>query len=275
VYTIGQFSRIAKVSSKVLRHYDKINLLKPEYVNKDNGYRYYNLKQLKDVVVINKLKSYGFLLEEIGRILLENNLEELKRLMEIKIKNLTQKVSYNQFLLNQMKYEFEKLVKGENIMNENKKFNVVLKEQEPLIVLSIRDNISMDHIGSLIGKVYENVYRNGLKSTGNIMSIYYLQNKEEDFDHDNADVEVCIPVNKEFNSNEISTRILEGGLYSYTTFVGPYSEISQAYAAVMEWIGHNGYKVSGPPFEKYIKGAEVGCSPQEFITEVYFPVFKM
>lgn len=275
MYTIGQFSKIAKLSSKVLRHYDKIDLLKPKYVNEENGYRYYDLKQIKDVIIINKLKSYGFLLEEIREILLENNLEKLKRLMEIKIKSLTQELNYNQFLLNQMKYEFEKLAKGEDIMNENREFNIILKEREPLTVLSIRDNISMDYIGSLIGKVYENVYKNGLKPIGNIMSIYYLQNEEEDFNHDNADVEVCIPVDKEFSSNEISARIMEGGLHAYTTFVGPYSEISQAYGAMMEWVKHNKYKISRPPFEKYIKGPEEGCNPQDFVTEVYFPVVKM
>ncbi|WP_368488221.1 GyrI-like domain-containing protein [Clostridium sp. BJN0013] len=275
MYTIGQFSKIAKLSSKVLRHYDKIGLLKPEYVNADNGYRYYDLKQIKHVIVINKLKSYGFFLEEIKSILFENDLEELKRLMEIKIKSLTEELNYNEFILNQMKYEFEKLVKGEDIMEENRKFNIILKDQEPLNVLSIRDNISMDYIGGLIGKVYENVYKNGLKPTGNIMSIYYLQNEEEDFNHDNADVEVCIPVDKEFNSDSINTRVLEGGLHAYTTFIGPYSEISQAYGAMMEWVKHNKYKISRPPFEKYIKGPEEGHNPQDFITEIYFPVVKM
>lgn len=75
--------------------------------------------------------------------------------------------------------------------------------------------------------------------------------------------------------NEISTRVLKGGLHAHTTFVGPYSEISEAYAVMGEWIKNNKYKVLRPPFEKYIKGPELGCSPQEFVTEVYFPVAKI
>lgn len=41
VYTIGEFSNIGKVTTKMLRHYDKISLLKPKYVNPDSGYRFY------------------------------------------------------------------------------------------------------------------------------------------------------------------------------------------------------------------------------------------
>lgn len=275
MYTIGQFSKIAKLSTKVLRHYDKIGLLKPSFINLENGYRYYELKQIKDVIFINKLKSYGFLLEEIKNILLKNDLEELKRLMEIKIKSLTEELQYNQSVLKQMKYEFEKLVKGEDIMSKDREFDIIVKEQNPITVLSMRTITSLEYIGSVIGKVYENVYRNGLKPTGNIISIYYLENEEEEFNPDNADIEVCIPVDREFSSKEIRTRVLEGGLHAYTTFVGPYSEISEAYAVMCKWVKDNGYEILRAPFEKYIKGPEIGCSPQEFVTEVYFPVAKI
>ncbi|MBC8059209.1 MAG: MerR family DNA-binding transcriptional regulator, partial [Clostridiaceae bacterium] len=40
MYSIGVFSQINKVTTKTLRHYDEINLLKPEYVDKFTGYRY-------------------------------------------------------------------------------------------------------------------------------------------------------------------------------------------------------------------------------------------
>ncbi|WP_294341724.1 MerR family DNA-binding transcriptional regulator [uncultured Clostridium sp.] len=33
--TIGEFSKICKVSSRTLRHYDSINLIKPKKINED------------------------------------------------------------------------------------------------------------------------------------------------------------------------------------------------------------------------------------------------
>lgn len=33
-------------------------------------------------------------------------------------------------------------------------------------------------------------------------------------------------------------------------------------------------RLSGVPFEKYIKGSEAQSSPKDFVTEVYFSVYK-
>lgn len=70
--TIGEFSRLCNISTKTLRYYDNINLLKPASIDKNNDYRYYEIGQLKDVLIINKLKEYLFSLSEILEIL-ENN----------------------------------------------------------------------------------------------------------------------------------------------------------------------------------------------------------
>ena len=37
--TIGEFSRLGRISSRMLRHYDTLGLLCPETVG-ENGYRY-------------------------------------------------------------------------------------------------------------------------------------------------------------------------------------------------------------------------------------------
>jgi hypothetical protein len=40
MFSIGEFSRLAQLSIRVLRHYDEIGLLVPAYTNGTNGYRY-------------------------------------------------------------------------------------------------------------------------------------------------------------------------------------------------------------------------------------------
>ena len=46
LYKIGMFAQMNRVTIKALRHYDDIGLLKPEYVDEINGYRYYTSAQL-------------------------------------------------------------------------------------------------------------------------------------------------------------------------------------------------------------------------------------
>ncbi len=69
MYTIGQFSRICRVSVKTLRHYEKLGLLVPARVESGNRYRYYTGEQaavLKDIVL---MKELGLSLRMIKRMI--------------------------------------------------------------------------------------------------------------------------------------------------------------------------------------------------------------
>ena len=43
---IGDFSKLARVSIRMLRHYDEIGLLRPAVTDPATGYRYYHESQL-------------------------------------------------------------------------------------------------------------------------------------------------------------------------------------------------------------------------------------
>ena len=40
--TIGEFSKLSHVSSRMLRYYNSMGLLCPAHMGKENGYRYYD-----------------------------------------------------------------------------------------------------------------------------------------------------------------------------------------------------------------------------------------
>jgi len=65
---IGDFAHLARVSARVLRHYDRIGLLAPAHVDPRTGYRYYSAAQLADVNHIVALRDLGFGLAEIGEM---------------------------------------------------------------------------------------------------------------------------------------------------------------------------------------------------------------
>ena len=69
MYTIGEFSKICQVSVKTLHHYDRIGLLTPFRVDSFTGYRYYTRDQVQQMLLIGRLKRYGFSLEEIRTLI--------------------------------------------------------------------------------------------------------------------------------------------------------------------------------------------------------------
>ena len=66
---IGEFSKLSRISIRMLRHYDDIGLLKPAEIDDFTGYRYYREEQLFIIGRITSLKDMGFALAEIIKIL--------------------------------------------------------------------------------------------------------------------------------------------------------------------------------------------------------------
>lgn len=67
MFKIGDFSRIARVSCRLLRYYDELGLLKPAIVDGASGYRFYSAAQLPQLNRILVLKDMGLSLGRIGR----------------------------------------------------------------------------------------------------------------------------------------------------------------------------------------------------------------
>ena len=76
VYSTGQFAKLANVTERTIRYYDKIGLLKSSFVM-DNGYRRYTQSDLLKLQKILSLKHMGFSLEEIyPMVSKEQNIKE-------------------------------------------------------------------------------------------------------------------------------------------------------------------------------------------------------
>jgi len=66
---IGRFSRVCRLSIKVLRNYADDGLLVPEWVDPWSGYRYYTYAQVTRAEVIRLLRSLEMPLDEIRKVL--------------------------------------------------------------------------------------------------------------------------------------------------------------------------------------------------------------
>lgn len=66
---IGEFSKLSRVSIRMLRHYDELGLLAPQSIDPFTGYRYYGEDQLPMAGQICALKDMGFGLAEVKAIL--------------------------------------------------------------------------------------------------------------------------------------------------------------------------------------------------------------
>lgn len=73
---IGDFAKLCNTKISVLRHYDRIGLLKPAYTDMLTGYRFYSKSQKHSFVKISALKKAGFSLPIIKTMLESDNCED-------------------------------------------------------------------------------------------------------------------------------------------------------------------------------------------------------
>ncbi|MGN0637875.1 MAG: MerR family transcriptional regulator [Huintestinicola sp.] len=91
---IREFAKLTGVSVRTLHYYDEIGLLKPSYVDEQNGYRFYDEQSLQRMQEILFYRELDFPLKSISDILSspeydkQRALGEQKHLLELKMKRL-------------------------------------------------------------------------------------------------------------------------------------------------------------------------------------------
>ncbi|MDF2632885.1 MAG: MerR family transcriptional regulator, partial [Caproiciproducens sp.] len=209
--SIGEFSKICEVSTKTLRYYYEIGLIKPDEINPENGYRYYSIRQLKKMLFINRLKSYDFSLEEIKAMLeLEEDRseEKLYSALNRKRREIQEKLNAFEYTLKQMSNDILNLEKGIPIMSYLDKIEVQLVETQTMNILYIRRMMSSDDYAAgyskYFNRLYEKIATEKLTLLGMPMTIYH----SPEYNPSGNDTEFAIPIKEPVKG----TRDLPGDL---------------------------------------------------------------
>ena len=80
--TIGKLAKLGGVTAKTLKHYEKLDLIKPDYIDPLTHYRYYSADQVKKIYEILSLKGLGLSLTDIQSTCHKDRLKE--KLIEVR-----------------------------------------------------------------------------------------------------------------------------------------------------------------------------------------------
>jgi len=146
-YTIKQVADMANVSTRTLRYYDQIALLKPASTSKA-GYRLYGEKEIDRLQQILLYRSLGIKLSQIQSIIDDPTFRTLDALQEHQRNLETEKRKIDQLLATVKKTIQYK--KGEIQMTEAEKFEGFKKERldenEKLFGEEIRENYGEEEV---------------------------------------------------------------------------------------------------------------------------------
>lgn len=262
--SIGQMSRACGVSVKTLHHYDRIGLLRPQRIDGDSGYRYYDETQIQTMLLISRLKRYEFSLSDIGALL-----EEPGRLgveLDRQRLRLERQAEHLGTVIREVRHHMEQLERTGDIMSYQNPYEVKLENAEEQLLLSQRHKMSVEDFGKYYGVIYEEIAREQIKTNGVVLTVYH----DMEFDPACSDMELGVGVMR----REDATTILPERLCATVVHVGPYSGLPDAYGAITTWVHGSGYQMDGAPYEIYLKNQFHGVPPEEWETKLFFPVKK-
>ena len=260
--SIGKMSQAAQVSVKTLRYYDQIGLLKPAFIDEQNGYRYYETDQLDVLIEISRLKRFDFSLEEIIALMRMSRQQKLT-MLENQYSKLSREIREKQLALQELHVVIDRTERNINSMKENK---IILITPEKKPVLALRKEMGVDDFGKYYGELYQTIAKEQIPAAPLTGACYY----DEEFNSDSSDIELFVCLLDDSKAN----RFIGGQECAMLVHKGGYSNLNETYAELVKWTEENGYQIAGAPYELYVKNGFQNPDPASWETEVYFPVTK-
>jgi DNA-binding transcriptional MerR regulator len=271
MFRIGDFSKITRVPVSALRYYADIGLLKPEHVDPASSYRYYKLDQLPRLHRILALKDLGLSLDQI-KVMLNEPLSptEMRGMLRIQEAKIAQELAEAQAQLARVRVRLNQIEQEDQLPQQE----VILKSVEAQHILALRSVIPT---GEMIEQLFLEAATKlaGLELVGVPFTLFH----DDELEEQDLDVEVCFPVNAPLGhiipldgERELKVRALDAlSSAACIIHVGEYTSFPQSYEYLGRWISANGFEISGPIREVYLRPPE---ERESALTEIQFPVSK-
>ena len=282
MFKIGEFSRLSRISVRMLRHYDQLGLLTPSQTDPFTGYRYYSAEQLPRLNRIIALRDLGFSLEQIAGML-EDTLSTEQLLGMLKLKRLEVEEQ-----LKQEQQRLERLEVRIRQMSESPAhgaYDVIVRDIEPELAATYREVAADDDRIQQMFDIVETYVAQfeGARADQPPFSIYY----DDEYREQDMDIEVAVPLKYAIPENDLIRVRQMPRLTNLAcvVHVGEYADVYQAYNALLAWIEANEYRMTGPIREVYLRyGADgldfelpstyLAGDKHEYVTELQLSVEK-
>ena len=265
---IGEFSKLSRVSIRMLRHYDDIGLLKPAEIDSFTGYRYYSPEQLPVIGRITALTDLGFQLADIVKILaVYENREELDAYLAKRQLELNKSLETTQHQMRLLETARQRLRKEQNMT-----YNVSLKTIPQRYAATVHMTIPRYEDEGMVWQILneETAPLNMITADPCLVAAEYL-----DDEYKEKDVELVAwkTVKGSYPDTEhVKFQTLPEAKVASCMVKGSYDQMPDVYGAVISWVSENGYECSSPMFNIYHVSPHETQNPDEFVTEVCYPV---
>jgi len=277
VFRIGDFAKIARVSGRQLRHYDRLGLLVPSYTDRATGYRYYTAAQLPRLNRLLALKALGFSLDQIGRMLSDAvSPTELRGMLAMRKSQLEQSLAEEQMQLRQVESRILQIEEQGALRD----YDVTLKSEPERDMLSVRQSFA--DMGEAVGAIQLAAARGTTRLRRQVRDKLVVI-AHSDFDDEALDLEIGFTLTRPVNTRidlggdaVMALRRLEAEeAIASVVRSGPADQTHLAYGALGIWMEANDFRIDGPCREIFLEMPFTDPGNIHVVMEIQFPVARL
>lgn len=264
LYKIGMFAQMNHVTVKTLRFYEEQGLLKPAYVEEENGYRYYTMDQMAVLHRITALKRAGFTLEDIRM------LQKGTSRRALLVRKKTELLSKIAELTRQAAILDRYLLDEDNSLDAP----VLIKTIPSCVAATMQERIeSYDALFDLMPTMGAEMERLGCECA--VPEYCFTRYLESGFQEEQILIETCEAVTEKKQDSElVKFQEFEEIQAACIFHKGSYDTFSETYDVILRYIEENGFEISGDIRESYIDGVWNKEREEDWLTEIQIPVIK-
>lgn len=272
---ITQLARLRNATTETLRHYDRIGLLKPAYVDPATGYRYYSIEQVESFDTIMDLRGMGLPLKEIQDFMSHRNVAHSYELLSKKAEELRQEIEEKQKMLLQIeqKTTYINMVKKEQLFSL-KQGTVTHIGRRTMVISRAKERDLSDFIlefTRLRRNLSDDFNVFGTNISGSLIEPEsFLTAKEERLVRYPAlPYGIC---EEKLSYGELAE--LPEADYLVCFGKGTLTAESQELTRIRRYLAENGYEITGYLYERDIIDISLTNDPAEVIYKLEIPVRK-
>ena len=265
---IGTFSKLSRISIRMLRHYDEIGLLRPAETDPESGYRYYSASQLREAGRIQSLRDMGFGLASIGTLLNARDPEMLERAFRQRAEDVKAELAEAAYRLRLLDAAAERLREEGITMNMNVTVKIIPERKAACVRMTL-PNYDAE------GMAWEILMREtaALNLVPDDPCLCVVAFYDEEFKEADVDVEIQKTVKGDYPDTEhVRFKTLPPVKVASAVYNGSYVGLDEAMRGVAEWVSGNGYSIPAPIFCIYHVSPYETDDETKFVTEICYPL---
>jgi DNA-binding transcriptional MerR regulator len=263
--TIGEFSRITHLSVKTLHHYHEIGLLAPARIDPSSGYRRYETSQVPTAQLIRRLREMQMPLAQVRAVVEAPDIESRDQALRLHLDQMERELIRTREVVASLRSRLTLPVQ---------ELQVEYRFVPAFRAYSVTDRVDRSRIDgwcettfTLLGEI---AAIHGIKATPG--ATY----GDEFFTDDVGEVVGFLPVAPDQPAIErVGLVDLPAAYFAVTVHDGPFTDFDRTYGALGSHVAEYCEIAPGPIRELYVVGPGGDAEPDDFRTEICWPIQRI